>query len=407
MFILPGKIPVHFLTPCIALIFLMPAACRKEQPVEVAAEQFVQWFVGTSLRPPKHFTTLTDSAINSLCAGFRNQCQPESGSVVIADAAGQPYTMGYRAPHVFRKDSTYPCLIYLHGGTGSDRTDKGENAYAMLDMLADSMSLFLVSPSASRDAPWWGATGLSRILQSLRYMTLHFPINPDKVLLVGVSDGATGCYAAANTIAAPFAGFIAISGYGGMLPQLGMELYPHNCMQRPIYNINAGNDRLYPIETVTAFLDGLESAGVYIRRKVYEDEEHGFGYRYREAGTICSLIREWSRPDPEAVNWEFGTAYPVSINHVLATEPENGTIKFLIEAGCTNDTFFIKTSGIKKVRMYFEEAGRCAGRGIFKINHNKCRKFKPDAIDQETNLMLMKQRCFPEIKKMFFFTFVM
>jgi len=114
-------------------------------------------------------------------------------------------------------------------------------------------------------------------------MTLHYPINPDKVFLAGVSDGATGCYAVANTMCGPFAGFIAVSGFGGMLPQMGIQLFPSNIMQRPIYNVNAGKDRIYPIEEVRKFLDWLTNSGVAIERKEYPDELHGFDYRGKES----------------------------------------------------------------------------------------------------------------------------
>jgi hypothetical protein len=193
MFKQKNRMAVSFLRFNLFLLMCVLLFCQNNHPAAVTAEQFQQWFVGTTDRPPERFFQVTESEIDSFCRYFRCLSQPESGCVVLSDTTGKPYSVGYRTPHTFRHDSTYPCIIYLHGGTGTSLTNKGELAYEMLDMLTDSMKLFLVSPSANREALWWSAAGLSRILQTLRYMTLHFPINPDKVFLVGVSDGATGC----------------------------------------------------------------------------------------------------------------------------------------------------------------------------------------------------------------------
>ena len=64
-----------------------------------------------------------------------------------------------------------------------------------------------------------------------------------------------------------------------MLTQMGLTLVPSNLMQRPIYNVNAGKDRLYPVEYVAKFVEWLKSEGVDITSRFYPDEEHGFDYR--------------------------------------------------------------------------------------------------------------------------------
>jgi acetyl esterase/lipase len=240
-------------------------------------------------------------------------------SVTLTDLNGQPFVLGI-LPGVDNPHSrALPLIIYLHGGIGTSRTDKGVNAYTMLSPLADSMPLYLASPSANRLTPWWSSAGLERILQSVRYMCLHYPIDAERIFLVGVSDGATGCYAAANTIPAPFAGFIAISGFGGMLPRVGLPLAPSNLMQRPIYNVQAGLDRLYPLEMVNAFLDELYNHGVNVERTVYPDERHGFDYREREWPALLKLLREWKRPaQHDEFSWTLIPGLPNRVDNILS-----------------------------------------------------------------------------------------
>jgi pimeloyl-ACP methyl ester carboxylesterase len=151
---------------------------------------------------------------------------------------------------------------------------------------------------------------MGRVLQAVRFMALHYPVDPDRVVLAGVSDGATGVYAVANAACAPFAGFIAVSGFGGMLPAFGMPLVAGNLMQRPIYNVNAGRDRLYPLDRVNEFLDRLRDQGVEVLRKEYPDEEHGFDYRDREWEAMAGLLRRWRRPRRTGLAWTFISGVP-------------------------------------------------------------------------------------------------
>jgi acetyl esterase/lipase len=269
----------------------------------------------------------------------------------LTDTAGDSYCMGYITPTAIAADTTYPLIIYLHGGTGSPRTDKGDSAFRMLTDLTDSLRLFIASPSANRYTPWWSPGGLYRILQALRYMTLHYPINPDRVFLAGVSDGATGCYAAANAIPAPFAGFIAVSGFGGMLPMVGMPIVPGNMKTRPIYDVHAGHDRIYPIENVTEFIQAMQDQGVPVQFKEYPDEQHGFDYRAKEMGTLAGLLRIWSLPVERRIAWTFLDGFPNCPDNILyakPTSPEAALTTFW-----SHDTLGLRWKGLDSVTLHF------------------------------------------------------
>ncbi|MBN1757290.1 MAG: hypothetical protein JW863_03175 [Chitinispirillaceae bacterium] len=370
--------------------------CGKKAGEPVTASLFEQWFVSAGGEPPAALKRARRTAVDSLRDAVRRSRSAGNGSVILTDTFGVSYTTGFGTPMHYRNDSVYPLIIYLHGGTGAARNDKGEHAWEMLGMLSDSMDLFFASPSAGRSAPWWSPAGLSRILQTLRYMSLRYPVNPAKIFLAGVSDGATGCWAAANTIAAPFAGFISISGYGGMLPQLGMELHPGNLMQRPIYNVNAGRDRLYPLASVNSFLDYLEQRGVGIRRREYPDEEHGFDYRDRERGMLCSLVRTWSLPAAGPVNWYAPGTYPFSITGVAAVE-RSATDSFSLRVYHRNDTIFLETGGLTGLQMYFEDDRSHEADRVFSINGICSRRLKKKTPEMGALIEYMKQRCCPII----------
>jgi acetyl esterase/lipase len=359
--------------------------------------QFEQWFVGTAATPALLFRTIGIGDLRDVADSLRRTGRAGRFTATLSDTFGMPYSVGYQTPRALRGDTLYPCIIYLHGGTGSVATNKGDSAYLMFAMLADSMDLFLVSPSANRMAPWWSPAGLSRILQTLRFISARYPVDPQRVILAGVSDGATGCWAAANTIYAPFAGFIAVSGFGGMLPQLGMALRTENLMQRPVYNVNAGLDRLYPVDVVTMFLDSMERAGVGVLRKVYPEEQHGFDYRMLECGTLCSLVREWKLPGGPALQAVGSSAYPLAIDHCLSLEPAAGASEYAIRGYCRNDTFFLYTSGLNRLLMYFDSDDRCAAQGRITINTGAVRTLKKTEPDAGILFTQMKKSCSPLI----------
>jgi pimeloyl-ACP methyl ester carboxylesterase len=266
----------------------------------------------------------------------------------------------------------------------------------MLKPLADTFSLFLASPSANRSTPWWSPAGIGRILQTLRFMALHYPINPDKVFLAGVSDGATGCWAAANTIPAPFAGFIAVSGFGGMLPGVAMPLLPSNIMQRPIYNVNAGRDRIYSIVEVNKFLDWCIERGVRVERKEYPDELHGFDYRSKEFGTLAGYIRTWSRTsDTRGVNWTAMPGFPNCPDHLVGYTTDNSSRTPHIIGFVKNDTLEITSEGLREAVLTFKDINK--KKILVRINKQRPRCVRALPLDARLSYRLMMHACFPVV----------
>jgi pimeloyl-ACP methyl ester carboxylesterase len=347
--------PVSLFAAAILPIILF---CQSSYPPELTSEHFSQWFVDVSQKVEDTIATLKIpmGVWDSLSAASKQSAglPPGASTAVLRDSSGLTYTLGWKTPANIRRDTTYPLIIYLHGGIGTQLTTKGEKAYEMLSPLGDSLSLFLASPSANRYAPWWSATGLYRITQTLRFMSLHYPINPDKVFLAGVSDGATACYAVANTMCGPFAGFIAVSGFGGMLSNFAFQLYPTNIMQRPIYSVNAGKDRLYPLEEVDKFLDWLANNGVSVERKHYPDEQHGFDYRDKEFGKLASCIRAWSKPaENRGISWTFSPGLPNCPDNIVSWRLQTGSSSPQVNAYWRGDTLQLDSRGVTELVVSF------------------------------------------------------
>lgn len=211
---------------------------------------------------------------------------PVTSPVILKDNAGE-WTLGFSSPKSQKK---LPLIVYLHGGVGTTRTDKGKTAYEMFTFLNDSNEFRLVSPSGNRNAPWWSQTGMARIYQSVSFMVDKFPVDTARIYLAGVSDGATALFAVAAQPSHPFAGFIGAAGY----PILFKDQLTSNDLKRvPIHMYISGKDRLYPYKEVNSYYEKLKSEGVPISFKLYENAEHGFEYRDSEKAFIKQLLKKW------------------------------------------------------------------------------------------------------------------
>ncbi|MDR0304399.1 MAG: dienelactone hydrolase family protein [Chitinispirillales bacterium] len=175
-----------------------------------------------------------------------------------------------------------PLIVYLHGGIGANRNDKGEKAFEMMNFIYDSIPIFAVSPSSDLQNPWWSSNGVERIKFAVKYMTNNYNIDTSKIFLCGVSDGAAGIFYFAATQDYPlFARYFAISGFGEMI--LGdPPIITQSLRKSKIYIVNAGNDRLYPAERTKSFAQNLINDGIDVEFKFYENEEHGFDYKQKE-----------------------------------------------------------------------------------------------------------------------------
>jgi len=201
------------------------------------------------------------------------------------------WEMGYCSP-LNHANTALPLIIYLHGGIGTERSDKGAKAWEMMSFLTDSYPAILVSPSANRYVPWWSKTGVQRILLSIEEMKKRYKIDTTKIFLTGVSDGATALIALASIQNHPFAGFIGASGNPLFFDQ---TTHSKQLATTPIHLFIAGKDHLYPAKIVQSWCDSLKTDGVPITYTIKPQSVHGFDFKIEEKMRIISLLNTWKR----------------------------------------------------------------------------------------------------------------
>ena len=119
-----------------------------------------------------------------------------------------------------------------------------------------------------RDAPWWSRLQVDNIDAILDSVKRTYNVDENRVVLSGVSDGATGLYYVAMRDSTPFASFLPLNGFMMVLAndQLAVdaEMFPTNLLNKPFFIVNGGQDPLYPIRNVQPFVDHLRESGVQV-----------------------------------------------------------------------------------------------------------------------------------------------
>jgi len=125
----------------------------------------------------------------------------------------------------------------------------------------------------------------------------------------GVSDGATGAYYVAMRETTPFASFLPLNGFIMVLanPDTGIrdELYPNNLRNKPLYVINGGRDRLYPISAVEPYVLHLKKAGVATEYHPQPLGEHNTAWWPDVKDSYERFVTDHPRdPSPARLTWE-------------------------------------------------------------------------------------------------------
>jgi hypothetical protein len=229
-------------------------------------------------------------------------------------------------------------------------------------------------------------------------MSLYYPVDHKKIFLAGVSDGGTACYAAANTIGAPFAGFMAISGFGPMLSRLGIRLFPSNLAQKKIYTVHAGNDRLYPMKPVEDFVRRLRGSGVNISLSAHPGKPHGFSYKQEEYDSLLHMMRTCSLPRYPGFSHHFSKGLPFLHNRILSADFTTSSASRappFVRGYWNNDTLMLSQTGLSRIRISVD-ADRCSDHFLFfSINGNSPKKTTVRSATTAYQLMQMRARAFP------------
>ena len=174
-------------------------------------------------------------------------------------------------PEYYTADRAWPLVVALHGGSGHGRQ-------FLWTWLRDARShgAIVVAPTASGDT--WALTGddidtenLSRIVDTVRS---RWNVDPNRLLLTGISDGGTFCYVTGLQDGSPFTHLAPIAAT--FHPMIAEIADPARLRQLPIYLVHGALDWMFPVEIARQARKALTVAGAHVTYREIEDLSHTY-----------------------------------------------------------------------------------------------------------------------------------
>lgn len=207
-------------------------------------------------------------------------CEPPASrvapvrSITRYEVDGERGAYTVYVPEAYHSDRAWPLLLTLHGGGGND-----EDFLWTWLKYAKSHGYLLVS-AKSFGTTWyaWDAPSLFLILDEIQ---ARYRVDPQRILLTGLSDGGSFGYDVGFAFPERFAGLAVVAGI----------LRPHQrtpqTPQLPVYIAHGERDQLFPVEYIRMVAARLQELG----HEVTYHEIPGFGHAY-PAGENAAIL-EW------------------------------------------------------------------------------------------------------------------
>jgi hypothetical protein len=221
-------------------------------------------------------------------------------------ADGTEHYYSVNIPPAYDPGRRYQVRFQLHGGIGA-RTDNRPRGSGEIGALAGAEQIYVL-PYGWEQAPWWGddqVLNLSTIVDTLKRT---YNVDENRVVVAGVSDGATGAYYIAMRDTTPYASFLPLNGFLLVLANDEIEdgrIFLNNLRDKPLFVVNGGLDRLYPTDIVEPFTLHLMRGGAAIDYHPQPEGEHNTKWWPEVEPLFEKFVADHPRdPDPERLTWE-------------------------------------------------------------------------------------------------------
>jgi len=234
------------------LILLLGSACAGTSVTENASTAYdpgpdIERFLGTAdpAEEAQILTRLKESKVShdSIKAYLRKSAAGSHGLSglflgVPVKHMGKELTYSLYVPDSAQKGQPMPMIVILHGMGG-----KGDlTLQRWRKRLNDEF--IILAPTYPMGA-WWTLSAEELVLQLVRETKMRVPVDPNRIFLAGLSNGAMGAYMIGAFYPDYFAGVIPIAG------AISEPHYLHfliNLTNTPIYSIQGKHDPVFPIQ---------------------------------------------------------------------------------------------------------------------------------------------------------------
>jgi hypothetical protein len=249
-----------------------------------------------------------DEALGRLKRG-RSYTAQKPGVVMLTNRTEDKVEHYYAVtvPPAYDPARRYQVRFQLHGGVMGRSSNQPRNS-GDIGALAGAEQFYVI-PYGWTGAPWWSedqVLNMSAIVDSLKRT---YNIDENRVVVSGVSDGATGAYYLAMRETTPFASFLPLNGFIMVLANVDTgindQLYPNNLRNKPFYVVNGGRDRLYPISAVEPYVLHMKNNGVSTDYHPQPQGEHNTAWWPDLKESFERFAADHPRdPSPARLTWE-------------------------------------------------------------------------------------------------------
>jgi phospholipase/carboxylesterase len=226
--------------------------------------------LAVKLPPVNQF--FTDPALREDADLLARLAAPANENTGIIHDHNEPGSRGgfsLYVPEYYTPDRAWPLVMTLHGGSGNGRG-------FLWSWLRDARShgAILVAPTATGST--WVLMGddtdtpnLARILDLVRG---RWNIDPNRLLLTGMSDGGTFCYVTGLESASPFTHLAPVAST--FHPLMAEMADAERLRGLPIYLVHGRLDWMFPVQVARQTQQALSAAGADVTYRELDDLSH-------------------------------------------------------------------------------------------------------------------------------------
>lgn len=210
-------------------------------------------------------------------------------------------------PQNYDPARSYQVRVQLHGGVmgRQDGTIRGNGS---IGALAGAEQIYVL-PASWKDAPWWSTSQVQNMRAILDTVKRLYNVDENRIVLAGVSDGATAAYYFAMLDTTPFASFLTLNGALAVLqsPSIGLDgsLFPQNLVNKPFFIVNGGRDPLYPTSLVEPYIEHIKKKGVEVLYHAQPNGVHNTSWWPQEKDAVETFVHDHPRhPLPDHLSWQ-------------------------------------------------------------------------------------------------------
>lgn len=168
------------------------------------------------------------------------------------DSAEQPFSCPAGDTTLVR-ERKFPLLVFLHGSSLSGTDLSQVRRYGPLDAIARGWDIpaIVLAPQSRKGRGGWHP---DKVLNLIEWVETHYPVDSDRIYVMGMSMGGFGTINFAGTYPEKIAAGIALCGGGSLKDYAGLN-------EVPFWIAHGKSDRVVPWRRSKYVVDAMKSSG--------------------------------------------------------------------------------------------------------------------------------------------------